>query len=172
MAYDYRRGAGRVYRLDDDLSVHVVLDSVTIPNGLAWVDGGSAALHADTADDAIYRYAYDPATGTFGQRDVFVDFSAITGSPDGFVLDIEGGIWVALWGGSEVHRYDRRGQLTDVVPLSVSNPTSCALGGPSGTTLYVTTSRQGIGLTEQPDAGRVYAVDVGVRGVELARFRG
>lgn len=171
MAYDYRRGAGRLYRLDRDLSVHVVLDSVTIPNALVWVDGGAAALHADTSDDAIYRYAYDVGRGTFGEREVFVDFSTITGSPDGFALDAEGGIWVALWGGAAVHRYDRHGALTDVVPLAVSNPTSCAIGGPSGTTLYVTTSRQGIGAHEQPEAGRLYAIDIGVQGGEVFPFR-
>lgn len=35
MAYDARPSAGKSYRLDPDLAVHVVLEAVTIPNG--WV---------------------------------------------------------------------------------------------------------------------------------------
>ena len=34
MAYDQTPGAGSVYRLDPDRSVHVVLEGVTVSNGL------------------------------------------------------------------------------------------------------------------------------------------
>jgi sugar lactone lactonase YvrE len=36
MAYDQRPDAGALYRLDPDGSVHVVLENVTISNGLEW----------------------------------------------------------------------------------------------------------------------------------------
>jgi sugar lactone lactonase YvrE len=168
MAYDYRRDAGTLYRLDTDLSVHVVLDHVTIPNGLVWVAGGTIALHAETADDCIYAYEFDAAAGTFGQRAVFVDLADVPGSPDGIALDADGGLWVAMFGGSAVRRFDERGTPTDVVPLDVSNPTSCAIGGANGTTLFVTTSRQD--APDEERAGQVYAIDVGVRAAEVHAF--
>ena len=170
MAYDYRPQAGTLYRLDPDLSVHVVLERVTIPNGLVWVAGGSVALHAETADDRIYAYEFDAGAGTFARREVFADLADLPGSPDGIALDAEGGLWVAMFGGSAVRRFDERGRVTDIVPLEVSNPTSCALGGANGTTLFVTTSRQGAG--DEEHAGRVYAIDVGVRGAEVHGFGG
>ncbi|MGD8168487.1 SMP-30/gluconolactonase/LRE family protein [Herbiconiux sp. P16] len=170
MAYDCAPGAGKLYRLDPDLSVHVALEHVTIPNGLVWTDGGTVALHADTADDAVYAYEFDPVAGTFGERAVFVDFAGVPGSPDGMALDVEGGLWVAMWGGGAVRRYDARGILTDVVPLPVTNPTSCAIGGQAGTTLFVTTSRQGLVDRVEPHAGQVYAIDIGLAAAEVHAF--
>lgn len=172
MAYDYRAGAGRLYRLDADLSVHVVLEHVTIPNGLLWSADGSVAFHADTAEDAVFAYSVNPATGAFGKRETFIDFRDVQGSPDGMAMDADGGLWIALWGGAAVRRYDDRGQLTDVVSLPVSNPTSCAIGGATGTTLFVTTSRQGVELDQEPRAGTVFEVEIGVPAAMVHAFAG
>ena len=48
MAYDKRPGAGKLYRLDPDGSVRVVLEGVTISNGLDWSPDGSLAYYNDT----------------------------------------------------------------------------------------------------------------------------
>jgi len=170
LAYDYRSGAGTLYRLDPDLTVHVAWENVTIPNGLVWGDGGTTALHADTADRAVYRYEFDPREGTLGSREVFLDLADAPGSPDGMALDAEGGLWVALWGGRAVHRYDAAGALTETIRVPVTNPTSCAIGGENGTTLFVTTSRQGLADRDEEGAGRVYSVDIGVTGAPVHAF--
>ncbi|MEV8134645.1 SMP-30/gluconolactonase/LRE family protein [Microbacterium aurantiacum] len=172
MAYDAREGGGRLYRLDPDLSVHVALEGVSIPNGLVWTDAGRTALHADTLAGEVRAYDYDPGTGRFGASRVFVRIDEESGAPDGMALDAEGGLWVALWGGGAVHRYDVRGRLDRVVPVPVTNPTSCAFGGDGGDTLFVTTSRQGIDDGEEPFAGRVLTIRAGVRGAPVHAFAG
>lgn len=172
MAYDARPGAGTLYRLEADREVSVALASVSIPNGLVWTDGGAAALHADTVDDMIWRYEYDLDTGAFGSRTPFIDFSSRQGSPDGTALDAEGGLWVAMWGGGAVLRFDAEGRHTDTVPVPVLNVTSCAFGGAAGTTLFVTTSRQGRGAAVEPAAGRVWEFEAGVAGAPVHRFAG
>ena len=50
MAYDKRPGAATLYRLDPDGSVHVVLEGVTISNGLDWSPHGALAYYNDTAN--------------------------------------------------------------------------------------------------------------------------
>lgn len=173
MAYDTRPGGGRLYRLDPDLSVHVVLEGVSIPNGLVWTDAGTTALHADTLTREIRAYDYDPDRGTFGASRVFARMEDdAPGSPDGMALDDMGGLWVAMWGGGAVHRYDPDGRLDQVLPLPVTNPTSCAFGGGDDPVLYVTTSRQGIAAGEEPLAGRVAAVPSSVRGASVFSFAG
>ncbi|RUA25944.1 MAG: hypothetical protein DSY74_06670 [Actinobacteria bacterium] len=85
-----------------------------------------------------------------------------------------GGLWVAMWNGAAVQRYDRDGRLTATIPLPVTNVTSCAFGGSGGTTLFVTTSRDQIpsGAGAEPLAGRVFELDAGVRGAPVHSFAG
>jgi sugar lactone lactonase YvrE len=170
MAYDFQPGAGTVYRLDPDLSVHVALEDVTIPNGLLWDSTGTTAFHADTGEDAVYAYGYDVTTGTFGARDTFIRFDDQVGSPDGMALDAEGGLWIAMWGGSAVLRYDSSGALTDTVPVPVPDVTSCAFGGPDGRALLITTSR--VKASGEQRAGETYLVEVGVTGAAVHPFAG
>jgi sugar lactone lactonase YvrE len=50
---------------------------------------------------------------------------------------------------------------------------SCCFGGPGGTTLFVTTSQQGLSAKQkesEPDAGRVFRVDPGVSGPPAVPF--
>ncbi|MGK3952403.1 SMP-30/gluconolactonase/LRE family protein [Microbacterium sp. I2] len=171
MAYDTRADGGRMYRLDPDLSVHVVMGRVTIPNGLVWSDAGTTALHADTGEGVIWAYDFDLSTGEFGDRRPFVRFDGTKGMPDGMSIDDEGGVWVALWGGGAVHRYAPSGALDLVVTVPAMNVTSCAFGGPDRRTLYITTSRQGLADPE-PHAGGLFAIQTEVAGAPVHAFGG
>lgn len=117
MAYDLSPGAGSLFRLDPDLTVNTVLESVSIPNGLQWSPDGTRAYHADTATGRIDVYDFDAAEGRLHHPRPFVTVDQASGAPDGTTIDDEGGLWVALWGGGAVRRYDANGALTDVVEL-------------------------------------------------------
>jgi sugar lactone lactonase YvrE len=169
MAYDEHTGGGTFYRLDPDLTVHVVREHVSVPNGLVWTPDGRTAFHADSPDRRIYAYDVDPATGAFGERRVHVELT--TGYPDGVAIDAEGGLWVAIWSGGEVRRFDADGALSDTIDVGATNPTSCAFGGPEGRTLFVTTSKKDLQAPEE-HAGQVLAVAVGVSGAAVHAFAG
>ena len=171
MAYAETPGAGTLYRLDPDGSVHVTLRDVTISNGLQWNRVGDTVFYADTPTGRIDSFDFDPASGAFTDRRTFTEISG-GGNPDGMTIDEDDGIWVALWGGSAVHRYDSAGRLDLVVDLPVSNVTACAFGGRELRTLFITTSRQGLGPADQPDAGAVFRFDAGVRGAVQHAFAG
>jgi len=119
----------------------------------------------------VDSFDFEPASGAFTARRSFTEVSG-GGYPDGMAIDEEDGIWVALWGGSAVHRYDRAGRLDLVVELPVSNVTACAFGGPDLGTLFITTSRQGLDPADQPDAGAVFRYDAGVHGAQQHAFAG
>jgi sugar lactone lactonase YvrE len=171
MAYAETPGAGTLYRLDPDGAVSVTLPGVTISNGLQWNRAGDTVFYADTPTGRVDRYDFDPASGAFTDRRTFAEISG-GGYPDGMAIDEEDGVWVALWGGSAVHRYDRAGRLDLVVDLPVSNVTACAFGGPNLQTLYITTSRQGIDPAAEPNAGAVFRFHSGVRGAPQHAFAG
>src|SRR4051794_17499502 len=140
MAYDKRAGAAAVYRLDPDRSVRLVLDGVTVSNGLDWSPDGSLAYYNDTDTGRVDLFDYDRDAGLHDRR----PFVMTGGRPDGLTVDAEGGIWVALSDGGVVRRYTADGVLDEVVELPVTKTTACTLGGPGLDELFITTSREGL----------------------------
>jgi sugar lactone lactonase YvrE len=168
-----RRGHGVLYRLDPDRSVHVVLDSVSVSNGLAWSVDGSTVYYVDTPTQQIDAFDFEPDSGRFSGRRRLVAIDAIDGSPDGICVDSEGCIWVATWTGHSIRRYSPDGRLQDVVSLPVTRVTSCAFGGPELTDLFVTTSRLGLASGEEdPHGGALFVLHTGVRGLPTTAFAG
>ena len=168
MAYDTRAGAAALYRLDPDGSVAVVLEGVTISNGLDWSPNGSQAYYNDTPTRRTDVFDYDIDAGLTGRR----IFARVDGHPDGLVVDSEGGVWVALYGGGAVQRFAPDGSLDAVVELPVTKVTGCTFGGPRLDELFITTSREGLAPGDEPRAGSLFRVAPGVRGVPVGEFGG
>jgi sugar lactone lactonase YvrE len=169
MAYDKRPGAATVYRLDPDRSTHVVLEEVTISNGLDWSPDGTLAYYNDTNTRRTDVFDYAIETGLTNRRP-FVRHGEL--HPDGLTVDAEGGIWVAMNGAGAVHRYSAEGRQEGVVELPVAKVTACALGGPSLATLFITTSRENLQPDAEPAAGSLFSADVGIDGVPVREFAG
>ena len=172
MAYAQTPGAGSLYRLDPDLSTHRVFGGVTISNGLQWHADGEQAYYNDTPTGVVTVMDFDAETGTFGDRKPFAAIADSRGQPDGMALDDAGGVWVALWGGGAVHRYDEAGELTDRIELPVGQVSACTFGGADLATLYITTSRQDLGDRAEPTAGAVFSAPVPYRGRQPYPFAG
>jgi sugar lactone lactonase YvrE len=175
MAWDFRPGAGALYRLDPDLRVTRVLDEVTISNGIGWSPDGTTMYYADTPTLRIDAFDYDLATGTASNRRPFVEVPAGGGRPDGLCVDAEGAVWLALWPGWAVHRYLPDGSLDAVIPVPVAQVSSCGFGGESLEQLFITTARVDLIDEErnaQPHAGSLFRADPGVRGIPRGSFAG
>lgn len=172
MAYDHAGGGGRLWRLDVDGSAHVALPEVSISNGLVWT-GEDTAWYVDTPTRRVDVLVTDPATGAVLDRRPFVTLPEDAGGvPDGLARDVEGGLWVALWGAGAVRHYDAGGQLLEVVEVPTSHTTACTFGGPDLTTLYVTTSTQGLEPGREPGAGALFAHEAGVAGAPVLPYAG
>jgi L-arabinonolactonase len=166
---------GTLYRLDPDLSVHVVRRDVHLSNGLDWSPDGRAMYYTDSPRRLIFVYDYDLHRGSIANERVFARIPEDAGVPDGLCADAEGFVWSAHWGGWRVTRYAPDGRIDRVLEMSVPRPSSCTFGGPDLATLYVTSAA--IGMTEAdlakaPESGGLFAVEVGVRGQPVARFAG
>lgn len=175
MAYDQTAGAGSLYRLDPGLAVTKLLDGVTISNGLAWSADAATMYYIDSPTQGVDAFHYDIETGRLANRRRVVDIPAAAGLPDGMTIDADGCLWVALYGGSAVHRYAPDGRLDATVSFPATNITCPVFGGREFHQLYVTSARDGLDerqLAAQPHAGAVFAVDVGARGLPGLRFAG
>jgi sugar lactone lactonase YvrE len=171
MAYDQRPGAGALYRLDPDGSVRVVLENVTISNGLEWSPNGSRAYYNDTPTHRIDVFDYDGESGLTGRRP-FAEIPAEAGGPDGLTVDEEGGVWVALYGGGAVRRYTPEGMLDEVIEVPAKQVTACTFGGSDLDELFITTSREDLKPGEDPLAGSLFRCVVGVAGRPVQEFAG
>jgi len=168
MAYDQRPGAASLYRLDPEETVHVVLEGVTVSNGLEWSPDGALVYYNDTATYSIAVFDYNRDTGLIGRR-VFV---ALENRPDGLTVDGEGGVWTALSDGGAVRRYTPEGQLDAVIELPTRKVTACTFGGDRLDELFITTSREGLEPGDDPLAGALFRAVPGVTGVPVREFAG
>lgn len=169
MAYDKRAGGAAFYRLDPDRSVHVVADGMTISNGIEWSPDGALAYYNDTHTHRTDVADYDRDSGFTGRRP-FVETPDL--NPDGLTVDSEGGVWVAYFGSGQVRRYDADGVLDEIVEVPARQVTACTFGGPRLDELYITTSRENLEPGDDPLAGSLVRVQVGVAGLPTREFAG
>lgn len=165
------RGALRVW--DGGASSRVVHEGLTLPNGLGWNADDTEFYLVDSMARQLLSAPFDADTGEIGELVVVKTFHEEDGLPDGLAVDRDGGIWIAMWGGAQVLRVDRHGQVTGRVPMPCSQPSSCAFGADG--TLYITSAASGLDadqLSAQPDAGSVFALATETRGVPVAAFAG
>jgi sugar lactone lactonase YvrE len=169
MAYDAAPGAGTLFRLDPDESVHVVLDGVTVSNGLAWSPDGATVYYVDSDTQRIDAFDFDAGSGAFQNRRTVVQIDPDLGSPDGLTVDGEGGLWVALWDGAAVHRYSPDGRLAEVIELPTPRVSACTFGGERLDQLFITTSALNLNGSHEL-AGAVFRAEPGVAGLPVSCY--
>ncbi|KAJ5096003.1 hypothetical protein NUU61_005359 [Penicillium alfredii] len=162
---------GVLFRLDPDLSVHRMLAPLTIPNGIGWNLADDTMYLTDSPTGKIFAFDFDAATGAIANRRVHFDLGEPL-EPDGFAIDVEGCIWSAIYGGGRVVRISPAGRVIGQVNLPTRNVTCPTF---VGTELFITTAKDDRNDESFPQSvrygGRVYRIDVGVRGQPKNEFR-
>lgn len=173
MALDETPGAASLYRYTTDEGLVRVLSDVTLSNGLGWTPDRQGMYFIDSLAYRVDRFDFDVATGAISGRRLFVSIDRADGIPDGLAVDDDGGVWVALYGGGAVRRYDTEGALDRVIAVPADNVTACCFGGDEGRSFYITTASVGLTADErrrQPLAGSVFVTDVGLSGPPARPF--
>jgi sugar lactone lactonase YvrE len=167
---------GSLYCLDTDLKVTSKQENLTISNGLAWSPNHKYMYLIDTPTKKVTRFDYDLDTGHIENSVEVVSFPEGIGAPDGMTIDEEGMLWVAHWGGAQISRWDpATGKQLSSIPIPALNVTSCTFGGENLDELYVTTARNKTteeDLKRFPEAGGVFKVRPGVKGLPAYTFKG
>ena len=162
-----------LYRYDPDGSLHTMQTGVTCSNGIGWSLDYETMYYSDTMIYTVFTYDFDLDSGAISNRRVFHRFEK--GMPDGLTMDSEGFMWVALWGGWGIERYDPAGKLALRVDLPVQFPTCPMFGGANLDELYITSAWTELGQErrhEQPQAGDLFRIRPGVRGLPEFKFAG
>lgn len=169
-----RAATGTLYRLEPDLRCTAVDQGYNVTNGPAFSPDGEIMYENDSARQVTYAFDLD-SDGNATNRRVFLQFGPGDGYPDGMTVDSEGCLWIAFWEGWCVRRFSAEGERLETIRMPVSKPTSCAFGGPGLDRLYVTSASIGLdeaALKLQPNAGGLFMVTPGVRGLAEVPFAG
>lgn len=171
--YGEYKPEGSLYCLYPDLNIEKKLDNVILSNGIGWSPDNSTMYFIDTPTSEITAFDYNRATGTIANKRTAVKIPAVMGMPDGMCVDSEGKLWVALWGGSAVTRWDPdTGILIETIQIPALNVSSCAFGGANMDELFITTASIGTNLSKYPGAGGLFTLKPGVTGIASAMFKG
>ncbi|MEO0498147.1 MAG: SMP-30/gluconolactonase/LRE family protein [Pseudomonadota bacterium] len=163
-------GAGAIYRYYRG-ELRVLVPAVTIPNSICFSPDGLLAYWTDTDVNRIMQVPLDAEGWPAGTPSVFADHSDDDFGCDGSIVDADGHLWNARWGVGQIVRYTASGAVERVVTISAPNCTCPALGGATGTTLFVTSAYQGIVDKKRRDdsvSGCTFAVETDVRGLHEA----
>ncbi len=173
LAEDFRPGGGALYRLDPKGQVDLVLDDLTISNGLGWSPDGTIMYLADSGPRVVHAFRFNGDAGTISEGRVLIAVAEEVGAPDGLTVDADGDLWVAIYGGGRVHRYSPDGVLRDVLTVPAVQCTSCAFAGPELNRLYVSTATEGWSDEQrraEPAAGILYRFETDAAGRPAAPF--
>ena len=169
-----RAASGTLYCIDSDLRWNAVDTGYKVTNGPAFSPSGDVMYHNDSGRQVTYAFDMD-SDGNPGNRRVFRQFGPGDGYPDGMTVDSEGCLWIAFWDGWCVRRYSPDGAWIETVRVPVQRPTSCAFGGRDFDRLYISSASRDLdeqALTMQPNAGGLFMVVPGVRGLAEVPFAG
>jgi sugar lactone lactonase YvrE len=156
----FAAGRGALHALSPDWRTDIVLDGLTLPNGMGWSPDSTVYYLADSEQRVILAFDFDLRHGALSRRRTLIAFAEEDGKPDGLCIDSAGSIWVAMWGTSRLLRISPLGAIQDVVPMPVRQPSSCMFGGRALDVLYVTSASEGLDLAPGGDDldGSIFAI--------------
>lgn len=152
-----------------------MIENTTISNGIVWDRKLKCMYYIDTATYTIAAYDYDETSGEIRNKRKVVKVDKTLGEPDGMAIDEDGMLWVALYGGGKVAKWNPTdGKLHGFIEIPETKfITSCAFGGDDLSDLYITTASQGLNqqeLKKQPYAGALLRIKVNTKGTKLWYF--
>jgi D-xylonolactonase len=157
---------GRLYHLDTDGTLHVVLEGVTVSNGMGFTPDRRHMYFTDTRPRRIYLFDYDETSGALSNQRVWLQLPEGVGGPDGMTVDAQGFVWSARWDGGALYRYTPEGMEQQRISFPARKVSCPTFGGPDFTDLYVTTALSGgERAVEGSGAGGLFRLRPGVRGL-------
>lgn len=158
-----------VFCVDDSGSVRRVRSGRALSNGIDWSPDGSKCYHVDSLHRTVDELTLDD-TGLPVSERTLATFDVL---PDGVSVDVEGGIWVALWDGGGVVRLNPSGDIDARIDVPGGWITSCAFGDDDLGTLYITSATVDLDAARReahPLAGSLFACRPGVSGRGYTSF--
>ncbi len=175
MDLDVKDPYGSLYSFDGK-SITKLLSNITISNGMTWSPDYKTFYYIDTPTREVKSFDYDLETGAIANPRSAICIPESLGWPDGMTSDTQGNLWIAMWGGAQVTKWDpHTGQLLEQIPVPAKNVSSCVFGGENLNELYITSARKDLSestLAQYPLTGGLFRVQTNVEGMPTFEFEG
>ncbi len=166
---------GSLYSFDGK-TVTKLLGGTIISNGLTWSPDYKTLYYIDTPTRIVQAFDYDLDSGAIANGRTLITIPESLGWPDGMTSDTQGNLWVAMWGGAQITKWNpNTGQLLEQIPVPAMNVSSCVFGGKNLNELYITSARKGLDeatLTRYPLTGGLFRLQTDVEGMPTFEFEG
>ncbi len=164
---------GSLYSFDGG-GITRLLDGIRISNGLAWSADHKTFYYIDTPTREVRAFDYDVATGQIANSRVMIYVPESLGWPDGMTSDTEGNLWIAMWGGAQIIKWDpNTGKMLEQIPVPALHTSSCVFGGRNMNELYVTSACAGLSaadLKKYPLSGGLFKITTKAEGMPTFPF--
>jgi len=173
MNINARSGAGNLYCYNGKLIKKI--EGTSVSNGICWSQDNRTLYYIDSFLCHIKAFDYDLATGSISNERIVVEITEPNTLADGMCIDSEGMLWVAIWGGSCVNRYNPlNGACIGKIKINAPHVTSCAFGGKLMNQMLITTAKDGLSakeLKKYPHSGSLFMVKLKVTGLPTASYK-
>ncbi|KAI5803799.1 hypothetical protein EDC01DRAFT_611716 [Geopyxis carbonaria] len=166
---------GCVFRLDPDMTLHRMIENVSIPNGMGWSPDDKVMYFTDSPSKAIFAYDFDVEAGSVSNKRVFFQLGDDEGGVlDGCTIDQGGCLWVAHHEGSRVIQISPQGKVISQINIPAWKATCPAFGGLGFNELFITTAGvedddegKPVGST---DNGSLFRIQTAAKGLRSNQF--
>ncbi|MBU9727791.1 SMP-30/gluconolactonase/LRE family protein [Diplocloster modestus] len=127
---------GFLYRMEGELKP--VIQNVGVSNGLDWSLDEKTMYYCDTASGTVSAYYFPEMR----YKKLILRVDSGRGRPDGLCVDVQGMIWLAVWGIGQVWRiHPEEGKVMRIWQFPARNITCPVFGGKNMQELIVTSAR-------------------------------
>ena len=173
MDMNEKETSGSLYSFSNG-QVTRLFDGVRISNGMAWSPDYKTFYYIDTPTCEVRAYDYDLKTGNIANRRKAFDVPQSLGWADGMTSDVQGNLWIAMWGGAQVTRWNpNTGQLLEQIPVPALQSSCPVFGGRDRNELYITSARVGMSeadLNKYPLSGGLFKAVTKYEGMPTFEF--
>jgi sugar lactone lactonase YvrE len=161
IGFDFPAGEfapGLIALITPDGRVRQVADGLAFPNGMAVTPDNSTLIIAESYGGVLTAYHIAP-DGDLTNHRVWADLHGA--APDGICIDAEGAVWFAEVPGRRCVRVREGGEVLRTISSELGC-FACMLGGPEGTTLFVTAAAWPEAMTPGSRTGQILSAEVSV----------
>lgn len=173
MAMNESDASGNLYSFNGK-EAEVLIPNVTISNGMAWSPDYKTFYYIDTPTREVKAFDYDLKTGRIANPRVAIDIPESFGWPDGMTSDMQGNLWIAMWGGAQVTKWNpRKAELLETISVPALHTSSCVFGGKNMNELFITSARHGMNneeIKKYPLSGGLFKLITNVEGMPTFEF--